>query len=154
MRLWNGTHGDYAELFARLRRIVEIAECSKIIASKIPKQLRLKTLDLTLQDEQCIELYAQLFTGDVIRKLDYGESIFTARVDEIDSRAIKAFSSEEQAEVIIAKSPIIDFLAISLDCLECRKKLHVSIWFSFQALEKTIDSRCGVLEELIILAIR
>ncbi|AYL17930.1 hypothetical protein JMN21_24615 [Pseudomonas syringae pv. actinidiae] len=136
MRLWNGTHGDYAELFARLRRIVEIAECSKIIASKIPKQLRLKTLDLTLQDEQCIELYAQLFTGDVIRKLDYGESIFTARVDEIDSRAIKAFSSEEQAEVIIAKSPIIDFFGNIIRLPRMSKKVTCFDLVFFSSIRK------------------
>ncbi|MEE4220651.1 hypothetical protein V2I93_05960 [Pseudomonas viridiflava] len=136
MRLWDGTPGDYAELFARLRKIVELAECSKIIASKIPEQLKLKTLDLTLQDEQYIELYAQLFMGDVIRKLDYGESIFTARIDDMESRAIKAFCSEEQAEVVIAKSPVIDFFGNSIQLPRMSKKVSCFDLVFFSSIRK------------------
>lgn len=113
MWLLEGTYDDCTELFNRLKNIVEIAECSKIIASKIPERLILKTLDLTLQYERYIELYAQLFKGDVIRKLDYGESIFIARRNDIESRVVKVFCSVEQPEVVIAKSPIIVFLEIS-----------------------------------------
>lgn len=123
MRLWDGTYGDYTEIFARLKKIVEVAECSRIIASKIPKQLRLKTLDLTLQDERYIELYAQLFKGDVIRRLDYGESIFSARIDDKESKAIKALCSIERNEVIIAKSPVIDFFGNVIQLPRMSKKV-------------------------------
>lgn len=123
MRLWDGTYGDYTEIFDRLKKIVEIAECSRIIASKIPEQLILKTLDLTLQDERYIELYAQLFKGDVIRKLDYGESIFTARVDVERSKAIKTFCSENEPEVTIAKSPTIDFFGNTVRLPRMSKKV-------------------------------
>ena len=136
MRLWDGTYDDYTELFNRLKKIVEVAECSKIIASKIPEQLRLKTLDLTLQDERYIELYAQLFKGDVIRKLDYGESIFTARIDDIESRAIKVFCSEEQAEVVIAKSPIIDFFGNIIRLPRMSKKVSCFDLVFFSSIRK------------------
>lgn len=136
MRLWDGTYGDYTELFHRLKKIVEVAECSKIIASKIPEQLRLKTLDLTLPDERYIELYAQLFKGDVIRKLDYGESIFTARIDEIESRAIKVFCSEEQAEVVIAKSPTIDFFGNVIRLPRMSKKVSCFDLVFFSSIRK------------------
>ena len=109
MRLWDGTHSDFTELFNRLKRIVEIAEWSRIIAAKISKSLKLKTLDLTVKDERYIELYAQLLKGDVIRKLDYGEYIFSARIDEAESKAINVFCSEEHTEVTITNSPNIDF---------------------------------------------
>ena len=136
MRLWDGTYGDYTELFHRLKKIVEVAECSKIIASKIPEQLRLKTLDLTLPDERYIELYAQLYKGDVIRKLDYGESIFTARIDEIESRAIKVFCSEEQAEVVIAKSPTIDFFGNVIRLPRMSKKVSCFDLVFFSSIRK------------------
>lgn len=136
MRLWDGTYGDYTELFNRLKKIVEVAECSKIIASKIPEQLRLKTLDLTLPDERYIELYAQLFKGDVIRKLDYGESIFTARIDEIESRAIEVFCSEEQTEVVIAKSPIIDFFGNVIKLPRMSKKVSCFDLVFFSSIRK------------------
>jgi|GEM_PF-2495104 hypothetical protein len=136
MRLWDGTYSDYTELFNRLKKIVEVAESSKIIASKIPEQLRLKTLDLTLPDEQYIELYAQLFKGDVIRKLDYGESIFTARIDEIESRAIKVFCSEEQTEVVIAKSPIIDFFGNIIRLPRMSKKVSCFDLVFFSSIRK------------------
>jgi hypothetical protein len=136
MRLWDGTYGDYTELFNRLKKIVEVAECSKVIASKIPEQLRLKTLDLTLPDERYIELYAQLFKGDVIRKLDYGESIFTARIDEIESRAIKVFCSEEQTEVVIAKSPIIDFFGNVIKLPRMSKKVSCFDLVFFSSIRK------------------
>ena len=136
MRLWDGTYSDYTELFNRLKKIVEVAECSKIIASKIPEQLRLKTLDLTLPDERYIELYAQLFKGDVIRKLDYGESIFTARIDEIESRAIKVFCSEEQTEVVIAKSPIIDFFGNIIRLPRMSKKVSCFDLVFFSSIRK------------------
>ena len=136
MRLWDGTYGDYTELFHRLKKIVEVAECSRIIASKIPEQLRLKTLDLTLPDERYIELYAQLFKGDVIRKLDYGESIFTARIDEIESRAIKVFCSEEQAEVVIAKSPTIDFFGNVIRLPRMSKKVSCFDLVFFSSIRK------------------
>lgn len=123
MRLWDGTYGDYTEIFGRLKKIVEVAECSRIIASKIPEQLRLKTLDLTQQDERYIELYAQLFKGDVIRKLDYGENIFTARVDAKESKAIKTFCSENEPEVTIAKSPTIDFFSNNITLPRMSKKV-------------------------------
>ncbi|WP_332875169.1 MULTISPECIES: hypothetical protein [Pseudomonas] len=123
MRLWDGTYGDYTEIFGRLKKIVEVAECSRIIASKIPEQLRLKTLDLTQQDERYIELYAQLFKGDVIRKLDYGENIFTARVDAKESKAIKTFCSENEPEVTIAKSPTIDFFGNNITLPRMSKKV-------------------------------
>ena len=124
MRLWDGAYGDYTEIFARLKKIVEVAECSRTMASKIPKQLKLKTLDLTLQDERYIELYAQLFKGDVIRKLGYGEQIFTARIDDKESKAIKVFCSEEQAEVVIAKSPTIDFFGNIIQLPRMSKKVR------------------------------
>lgn len=136
MRLWDGTYGDYTELFNRLKKIVEVAECSKIIASKIPEQLRLKTLDLTLPDERYIELYAQLFKGDVIRKLDYGESIFSARIDEVESRAIKVFCSEEQTEVVIAKSPIIDFFGNVIRLPRMSKKVSCFDLVFFSSIRK------------------
>ncbi|WP_371133028.1 hypothetical protein [Pseudomonas sp. D5002] len=136
MRLWDGTYGDYTELFNRLKKIVEVAECSKIIASKIPEQLRLKTLDLTLPDERYIELYAQLFKGEVIRKLEYGESIFTARIDEIESRAMKVFCSEEQAEVVIAKSPIIDFFGNVIRLPRMSKKVPCFDLVFFSSIRK------------------
>jgi hypothetical protein len=136
MRLWDGTYDDYTELFNRLKKIVEVAECSKIIASKVPEQLRLKTLDLTLQDERYIELYAQLFKGDVIRKLDYGESIFTARIDDIESRAIKVFCSEEQAEVVIAKSPTIDFFGNIIRLPRMSKKVSCFDLVFFSSIRK------------------
>ena len=136
MRLWDGTYDDYTELFNRLKKIVEVAECSKIIASKVPEQLRLKTLDLTLQDERYIELYAQLFKGDVIRKLDYGESIFTARIDEIESRAIKVFCSEEQTEVVIAKSPTIDFFGNIIRLPRMSKKVSCFDLVFFSSIRK------------------
>ncbi|MEE5068765.1 hypothetical protein V2J79_05975 [Pseudomonas alliivorans] len=136
MRLWEGTYGDYTELFNRLKKIVEVAECSKIIASKIPEQLRLKTLDLTLPDERYIELYAQLFKGDVIRKLDYGESIFTARIDEIESRAIEVFCSEEQTEIVIAKSPIIDFFGNLIKLPRMSKKVSCFDLVFFSSIRK------------------
>ena len=123
LRLWDGTYGDYTEIFGRLKKIVEVAECSRIIASKIPEQLRLKTLDLTQQDERYIELYAQLFKGDVIRKLDYGENIFTARVDAKESKAIKTFCSENEPEVTIAKSPTIDFFGNNITLPRMSKKV-------------------------------
>ncbi|MEB2625563.1 hypothetical protein [Pseudomonas sp. YuFO8] len=84
----------------------------------------MKTLDLTLQDERCIELYAQLFKGDVIRKLDYGEQIFTARIDDKESKAIKVFCSEEQAEIVIAKSPTIDFFGNIIQLPRMSKKVR------------------------------
>ena len=136
MRLWDGTYDDYTELFNRLKKIVEVAECSKIIASKVPEQLRLKTLDLTLQDERYIELYAQLFKGDVIRKLDYGESIFTARIDDIESRAIKVFCSEEQTEVVIAKSPTIDFFGNIIRLPRMSKKVSCFDLVFFSSIRK------------------
>ncbi|WP_234454590.1 hypothetical protein [Pseudomonas sp. LAM2023] len=123
MRLWDGVYSDFTELFARLKKIVEVAECSKAIASKISSQLRLKTLDLTLQDERYIELYAQLFKGDVIRKLDYGENIFTARVDARESKGIRTFCSEDEPEVIIAKSPTIDFFGNTIRLPKMSKKV-------------------------------
>lgn len=136
MRLWDGPYDDYTELFNRLKKIVEVAECSKIIASKVPEQLRLKTLDLTLQDERYIELYAQLFKGDVIRKLDYGESIFTARIDDIESRAIKVFCSEEQTEVVIAKSPTIDFFGSIIRLPRMSKKVSCFDLVFFSSIRK------------------
>ena len=136
MRLWDGPYDDYTELFNRLKKIVEVAECSKIIASKVPEQLRLKTLDLTLQDERYIELYAQLFKGDVIRKLDYGESIFTARIDDIESRAIKVFCSEEQTEVVIAKSPTIDFFGNIIRLPRMSKKVSCFDLVFFSSIRK------------------
>ncbi|MEE8873653.1 hypothetical protein [Pseudomonas helleri] len=123
MRLWDGTSSDFTEFFARLKKIVEVAECSKVIASKMSNQLRLKTLDLTLQDERYIELYAELFKGDVIRKLDYGEKIFTARVDAKESKAIKTFCSENEPEVIIVKSPTIDFFGNTVSLPRMSKKI-------------------------------
>ncbi|MNY25486.1 hypothetical protein D3C86_1592720 [compost metagenome] len=119
-----------------MKKIVEVAECSKIIASKVPEQLRLKTLDLTLQDERYIELYAQLFKGDVIRKLDYGESIFTARIDDIESRAIKVFCSEEQTEVVIAKSPTIDFFGNIIRLPRMSKKVSCFDLVFFSSIRK------------------
>ncbi|TWC22144.1 hypothetical protein FBY09_102274 [Pseudomonas sp. SJZ101] len=136
MRLWDGTYGDYTELFNRLKKIVEVAECSKVIASKILEQLRLKTLDLMLPDERYIELYAQLFKGDVIRKLDYGESIFTARIDEIESRAIKVFCSEEQTEIVIAKSPEIDFFGNVIRLPRMSKKVSSFDLVFFSSIRK------------------
>ena len=123
MRLWDGVYSDFTELFARLKKIVEVAECSKAIAAKIPEQLRLKTLDLTLQDERYIELYAQLFKGDVIRKLDYGENIFTACVDAKESKAITTFCSENEPEVIIDKSPTINFFGNTIRLPRMSKKV-------------------------------
>lgn len=137
MRLWDGTYSDFTELFARLKKIVEVAECSKAIAAKIPEQLRLKTLDLTLQDERYIELYAQLFKGDVIRKLDYGENIFTARVDAKESKAIKTFCSENEPEVTIAKSPTIDFFGNTVSLPRISKKVSCFDIVFFSSIRKS-----------------
>ncbi|WP_246882695.1 hypothetical protein [Pseudomonas sp. MWU349] len=123
MRLWDGTHSDFTELFNRLKRIVEIAEWSRIIAAKISKSLKLKTLDLTVKDERYIELYAQLLKGDVIRKLDYGEYIFSARIDEAESKAINVFCSEEHTEVTITNSPKIDFFGNTIRLPKLTKKV-------------------------------
>ncbi|RMV80297.1 hypothetical protein ALP04_01067 [Pseudomonas amygdali pv. sesami] len=136
MRLWDGAYDDYTELFNRLKKIVEVTDCSKIIASKALEQLRLKTLDLTLQDERYIELYAQLFKGDVIRKLDYGESIFTARIDDIESRVIKVFCSEEQTEVVIAESPTIDFFGNIIRLPRMSKKISCFDLVFFSSIRK------------------
>ncbi|KPB18189.1 hypothetical protein [Pseudomonas amygdali] len=136
MRLWDGAYDDYTELFNRLKKIVEVTDCSKIIASKALEQLRLKTLDLTLQDERYIELYAQLFKGDVIRKLDYGESIFTARIDDIESRVIKVFCSEEQTEVVIAESPTIDFFGNIIRLPRMSKKVSCFDLVFFSSIRK------------------
>lgn len=136
MRLWDGTYGDYTEIFGRLKKIVEVAECSRIIASKIPEQLRLKTLDLTLQDERYIELYAQLFKGHVIRKLDYGENIFTARVDAKESKAIKTFCSENEPEVTIAESPTIDFFGNTIRLPRMSKKVSCFDLVFFSSIKK------------------
>lgn len=136
MRLWDGTYSDFTELFARLKKIVEVAECSKAIASRISDQLRLKTLDLTLQDERYIELYAQLFKGDVIRKLDYGENIFTARIDDKESKAIKTFCSESEPEVIIAKSPTIDFFGNTVSLPRMSKKVSCFDIVFFSSIRK------------------
>ena len=137
MRLWDGVYSDFTELFARLKKIVEVAECSKAIAAKIPEQLRLKTLDLTLQDERYIELYAQLFKGDVIRKLDYGESIFTARVDAKESKAITTFCSENEPEVTIAKSPTIDFFGNTVSLPRMSKKVSCFDIVFFSSISKS-----------------
>lgn len=123
MRLWDGTHSDFTELFNRLKRIVEIAEWSRIIAAKISNSLKLKTLDLTVKDERYIELYAQLLKGDVIRKLDYGEYIFSARIDEAESKAINVFCSEEHTEVTIINSPKIDFFGNTIRLPKLTKKV-------------------------------
>lgn len=123
MRLWDGTHSDFTELFNRLKRIVEIAEWSRIIAAKISKSLKLKTLDLTVKDERYIELYAQLLKGDVIRKLDYGEYIFSARIDEAESKAINVFCSEEHTEVTITNSPKIGFFGNTIRLPKLTKKV-------------------------------
>ena len=132
MRLWDGEYSDFTMLFTRLKKIVEIVECSKAMASRISGRLRLKTLDLTLQDERYIELYAQLFKGDVIRKLDYGENIFTARIDDEESKAIKIFCSENEPEVIIAKSPTIDFFGntVSLPRMSRKVSCYDIVFFS------------------------
>lgn len=132
MRLWDGKYSDFTMLFTRLKKIVEIAECAKAMASRISGRLRLKTLDLTLQDERYIELYAQLFKGDVIRKLDYGENIFTARIDDEESKAIKIFCSENEPEVIIAKSPTIDFFGntVSLPRMSRKVSCYDIVFFS------------------------
>lgn len=132
MRLWDGEYSDFTMLFTRLKKIVEIVECSKAMASRISGRLRLKTLDLTLQDERYIELYAQLFKGYVIRKLDYGENIFTARIDDEESKAIKIFCSENEPEVIIAKSPTIDFFGntVSLPRMSRKVSCYDIVFFS------------------------
>ena len=136
MRLWDGVYSDFTELFARLKKIVEVAECSKVIASKISNQLRLKTLDLTLQDERYIELYAHLFKGDVIRKLDYGENIFTARVDPKEGKAIKTFCSENEPEVTIANSPTIDFFGNRVKMPSMSKKVSCFDLVFFSSIRK------------------
>lgn len=123
MRLWDGVHSDFTELFNRLKRIVEIAECSRIIAAKIPKLLKLKTLDLTVKDERYIELYSQLLKGDVIRKLDYGECIFSVRSDEAERKGVNVFCSEEHTEVTIANSPEIDFFGNTIRLPKLTKKV-------------------------------
>ncbi|WP_185830271.1 hypothetical protein [Pseudomonas aeruginosa] len=109
LRLWEGTETDYSSLFSRLKEIVEIAEFSRTIASKLSKQVVLKRLELTRQDERFIELYGNLYKGEVVRKLDYGEKIFTARIADAQRESIKVFCSEEESEVKIQKAPIIDF---------------------------------------------
>lgn len=136
MRLWDGKYSDFTMLFTRLKKIVEIAECSRAMASRISDRLRLKTLDLTLQDEKYIELYAQLFKGDVIRKLDYGENIFTARIDDKESKTVKIFCSENEPEVIIAKSPTIDFFGNTVSLPRMSRKVSCCDIFFFSSIRE------------------
>ncbi|MDO7910782.1 hypothetical protein Q6A49_09590 [Pseudomonas sp. 22-AL-CL-001] len=109
LRLWEGAETDYSSLFSRLKEIVQIAEFSRTIASKLSKQVVLKRLELTRQDEKFVELYGNLYKGEVVRKLDYGEKIFTARIADAQRESIKVFCSEEESEVKIQKAPVIDF---------------------------------------------
>lgn len=108
LRLWGGDSGDYTKLFDQMKRIVGVAENAKFISSKVSEPLILKTVDLTLHDEYYLQLYTQLFKGDVKRRLNCWESIFADRVDEAEGNAVKVFLSDEQLEVTITKSPVID----------------------------------------------
>nr|WP_314617422.1 hypothetical protein [uncultured Pseudomonas sp.] len=109
LRLWEGTQTDYSELFSRFKKIVELAESSRAIASKLSSNIILKRLELTIRDEALIELYGNLYKGDVLRKLDSGEKIFTARIADAQRGDIKVFCSEEKSEVKVEKTPVIDF---------------------------------------------
>lgn len=136
MRLWDGSPADYTELFSRLKKIVEIAEFSKAIASKIESKIILKKLDLTLQDERYIELYAHLLKGDVIRKLDYGEKIFTARIDEVQRKTITVFCSENEPEVKIDKAPVLDFFGNIIKMPRMTKKVSCFDIVFFSSIRK------------------